>query len=398
MIPSSNKEQSPAVQKALAVDVDSLLPLIGLTVGHHGEVHNTRTADKDIDRAKLLSGLLHQGLHLGLVRHIRLVDQHFTTVNANLLLDAFQSLGPASRQGHMGTLLGETSCHSGANSRRGTSNDSNLAHQTTLAHLLDTASLLSVVGMVGEGNNSVADKVNRSHLQVPALDVRSATKLKRLYKNSIDQIPSVGRTGDTVAGDGSRTVNPHGDASTARLINKLLGNPLSLTITIQQLGGNIVNIDDSVLTPACVRRWKHTVGRDMVDGGTAAASKSKNLPGSHNVGVSQGSIGVDQVDSGGGVHDNLHTGRELVEDFRGKTKALSCKSTWQNLNTFKLRESHEADDLSVSRINQVLKEESAQVTSDTGKKDRLSVSQSTHGSTVALDVLREYRVCAKDSW
>ncbi|KAI6766858.1 hypothetical protein HG531_011218 [Fusarium graminearum] len=400
------------------------------------------------------------GLHLGLVCDIGLVDQHFTTVDTNLLLDAFQGFGPSSRHGHMGTLLGKASSHSGADSRRGASHHRNLAYKATLANLLGTAidlasarrsrqpttgikvshvdlkktfvhlrardivlvkcrlclsilehddrledldtghttsenvdsegvvARLLVASLLPPQSNPFVPGyrlVGRRHLNIPALDIRSTAELEGLDDDGIDQVPGVGRARDTVTADSSRTVNAYRNASAACLIDKLLGNPLGLAVTVKKLIRNVVNIDDSVLAPTSVRGREHAVGRDVVNSSTTTASKTKNLSGAANVGVSQSSnlnalqqvvlpkSKIDQV-----LSDTGHTGRCTI--------------------LHRLGESHKTDDLCVGRVNQGLEEESTKVTGDTSQEDSLSILESTHRSAIALDVVGENRVSTKNSW
>ena len=44
------------VEQTLAVDVDSTLPLVGLDISHHGEIHYTSTGNENIDGAQLVIG------------------------------------------------------------------------------------------------------------------------------------------------------------------------------------------------------------------------------------------------------------------------------------------------------------------------------------------------------
>jgi hypothetical protein len=100
------------VQETLAVDVDGLLPLLHVCVGHHREIHDTCNRDEDVDRAELSFGRRHESVDCFTFGHVGLADDDLALADGKSALDLLQGIDATSAQGNVTAL----SCESGGNS------------------------------------------------------------------------------------------------------------------------------------------------------------------------------------------------------------------------------------------------------------------------------------------
>ena len=105
------------MQQALAVDVDGLLPLLHVGVGHHGEVHDASHGDEDVHWAKLGLGGFHERLDSFAFGHISLADDDLTLADGESALHLLQSVDTTSAHGNVAALSGECSGDCSADSR-----------------------------------------------------------------------------------------------------------------------------------------------------------------------------------------------------------------------------------------------------------------------------------------
>ncbi|KND86976.1 hypothetical protein TOPH_08385 [Tolypocladium ophioglossoides CBS 100239] len=91
------------------------------------------------------------------------------------------------------------------------------------------------VGVVGERDDGLADKVHRRHLREPAVDLGGKAKVERLDNDGVQEIVGVGRSSGAVATNGARSIHLDGDATSPSLIDQRFGHPLRLAVAIEEL-------------------------------------------------------------------------------------------------------------------------------------------------------------------
>src|ERR671917_1275881 len=117
-IEHAGEHRADAVQRALAVDLDGPLPLLGADVLHQREVHDPSAVDERVHRAELGLRALHQRSHLAPVRHVGGVD-HAPLAGFELWLYLPQRVLAPGGEDHPRALFGEHLRDGGPDAARG---------------------------------------------------------------------------------------------------------------------------------------------------------------------------------------------------------------------------------------------------------------------------------------
>ncbi len=178
------------------------------------------------------------------------------------------------------------------------------------------------VDVITNGDNTAANVVDGSHLDVPIRNLWGDAEMDRLDDECTNKVVGVGRTSLGVSTKRSNTNDVGGQATLGRLQHELFGNPLGLTVAIEQLLWHLLEWHDLRLRPSGLRRWEHTVGRDVLNGGVAEESETENLTCTFDVGVTQSCVWVDQVDLSCAVDNGIDPSDEILVDFGTRPRRL----------------------------------------------------------------------------
>ena len=96
-----------AVQDALDVHVDHLVPVVGLQRGERGVRHDAGVQEDDVDAAKCLLGEFHDVVVLGRFGHVQLLVDGLAAVLLDLVGDLLQLVFAPRAEDDLGALARE---------------------------------------------------------------------------------------------------------------------------------------------------------------------------------------------------------------------------------------------------------------------------------------------------